>query len=567
MFLVLVNILVVLVARENAASLGAPAAIRLFHTRRPMINSTAQQTEAVPVTLSPFQELQKTVRKVSVHVPKQIFPKSFHDEENQVTIPQHQTVQHNLQNNDSEEQSSLEDTNDTTTERTASTVYDFQSSTTKEQRSLEELLKLARIKYLGHDLSGKPTSPRTVEKRKPKSRVRLSNRRKLIIETNKQRHGLIHGGFGSSRLRLSGVKVPGTGISQTQKPISTMNIDESYTIEISTSAKVQEAKELKIDLASNNGKITPKMDEPKTAMYTSTARPETGVTIQSTISSDGSIFETSRTELDNTDQTTIPTTSDDLSSLSLDISKHVSTSPEDSPMRKRMTKITDTFQLMSSDEAQSVINIHQGRSLMHRPGHLIANIQNIYDASKETTYKKAHRVATAPSRVQIKEELLFSDTKNDSSQVSTSESESDSSGENDSTEGSADDWMEIFNGQYHEIDPGQYHETNPGQYHEVNPGQYHEANPGQYHETDPGQYYEINPGQEVQLNIEFNPEEETKTYNVHKKTGDYIIGEVGKINVNNGQTLEGVRYTAVDGMVDQAQIAEILQSFFGTQTN
>lgn len=93
--------------------------------------------------------------------------------------------------------------------------------------------------------------------------MRLNNRRKLIIETNKQRHGLIHGGFGSSRLRLSGVKVPGSGISQTQKPISTVNIDESYTIETSTSAKVQEAKEFKIDLASNNGKITTKIDEQK----------------------------------------------------------------------------------------------------------------------------------------------------------------------------------------------------------------------------------------------------------------------------------------------------------------
>ena len=76
----------------------------------------------------------------------------------------------------------------------------------------------------------------------------------------------------------------------------------------------------------------------------------------------------------------------------------------------------------------------------------------------------------------------------------------------------------------------------------MNPGQYHEDNPGQYHESDPGQYHEINPGQEVQLNIEFNPDEETKTYNVHRKTGDYIIGEVGKINVNNGQTLEVIEH-------------------------
>ena len=60
--------------------------------------------------------------------------------------------------------------------------------------------------------------------------------------------------------------------------------------------------------------------------------------------------------------------------------------------------------------------------------------------------------------------------------------------------------------------------------------------------TIPGQYQEVNPGQELQLNIEFDPAEETKTYNVHERTGDYIIGEVGRINVNNGQTLEVVKH-------------------------
>merc|ERR1711915_921406 len=71
--------------------------------------------------------------------------------------------------------------------------------------------------------------------------------------------------------------------------------------------------------------------------------------------------------------------------------------------------------------------------------------------------------------------------------------------------------------------------------------QWSDIHDGQYHEVNPGQYREINPGQEVQLDVESNPVDETKTYNVHKKTGDYIIGEVGKIDVNNGQTVEGVR--------------------------
>merc|ERR1711962_488850 len=85
-------------------------------------------------------------------------------------------------------------------------------------------------------------------------------------------------------------------------------------------------------------------------------------------------------------------------------------------------------------------------------------------------------------------------------------------------------------------------------------GQYHEVNPGQYHEKDPGQYEAV---------VQFNEKDETQSYNVHRKTGDYIIGEVGKIDINNGQTLEGVRYTAVEGMVDQDQITEILRRYFG----
>merc|ERR1711962_1739794 len=106
--------------------------------------------------------------------------------------------------------------------------------------------------------------------------------------------------------------------------------------------------------------------------------------------------------------------------------------------------------------------------------------------------------------------------------------------------------IDIFDGQYHEVNPGQYHEENPGQYHGVNEGQYHETNPGQYEAV-----------------VQFNEKDETQSYNVHRKTGDYIIGEVGKIDINNGQTLEGVRYTAVEGMVDQDQITEILRRYFG----
>ena len=100
---------------------------------------------------------------------------------------------------------------------------------------------------------------------------------------------------------------------------------------------------------------------------------------------------------------------------------------------------------------------------------------------------------------------------------------------------------EVIKGNYHEIQPGQYHEINPGQYHEVNPGQYHETNPGQYHETNPGQYDEKHPGQDLGLDkitVNFEHGEESRSYNVKANAGDFIIGEVGRIDINSGQTLE-----------------------------
>jgi len=128
---------------------------------------------------------------------------------------------------------------------------------------------------------------------------------------------------------------------------------------------------------------------------------------------------------------------------------------------------------------------------------------------------------------------------------------------------------DIFSGQYLEVNPGQYHEVNPGQYTEVNPGQYTEVNPGQYTEVNPGQYEEVHPGQDLKIDdvtVDVANKDHTKIYNVQAKAGEFIIGEVGKINVNNGQTFQGVRYTAVDGYLDQGQISDILKEFFGTQT-
>ena len=100
---------------------------------------------------------------------------------------------------------------------------------------------------------------------------------------------------------------------------------------------------------------------------------------------------------------------------------------------------------------------------------------------------------------------------------------------------------EIIEGQYHEINPGQYHEVNPGQYHEINPGQYHETNPGQYHESNPGQYDAKQSGQDLgvdKITVNFDHGEKSRSYNVKANAGEFIIGEVGRIDIDSGQTLE-----------------------------
>merc|ERR1711988_1496744 len=103
---------------------------------------------------------------------------------------------------------------------------------------------------------------------------------------------------------------------------------------------------------------------------------------------------------------------------------------------------------------------------------------------------------------------------------------------------------------------GEYTEVNPGQYHETNPGQYHEVNPGQYHLED----------KDIQVSVDDNREDDSRTYDVRANAGDFIIGEVGRIDINSGQTLEGVRYTALESEVDYGKIKEILEMYFGART-
>ena len=116
---------------------------------------------------------------------------------------------------------------------------------------------------------------------------------------------------------------------------------------------------------------------------------------------------------------------------------------------------------------------------------------------------------------------------------------------------------------------GQYLETNPGPYHHDPVGDLappyvhdHRANyqhdstgdtaPPYHHDSSgdldedgysnldtnyPGDY-EVN-----EVKVDFDNQDEHKIYNVQAKAGDFIIGEVGRIDINNGQTVEVSYYS------------------------
>ena len=149
----------------------------------------------------------------------------------------------------------------------------------------------------------------------------------------------------------------------------------------------------------------------------------------------------------------------------------------------------------------------------------------------------------------------------------------------------------IYSGQYHEVNPGQYHEVNPGQYHEINPGQYNEVNPGQYSTDRRGdspkppseQYFTEEPRaintagshntlpskslNDVQVEVQHT--DDAQIYNVQSEIdGRFIIGEYGTISKESGQTLQGVRYTAVsDVSVDPSLIYQTLIKYFPMQAD
>ena len=57
--------------------------------------------------------------------------------------------------------------------------------------------------------------------------------------------------------------------------------------------------------------------------------------------------------------------------------------------------------------------------------------------------------------------------------------------------------------------------------------------------------------------------EDAQVYNVQSKVDNFIIGEYGTISKSDGQTIQGVRYTAVDDQsIDPQIIYETLKKFF-----
>ena len=57
--------------------------------------------------------------------------------------------------------------------------------------------------------------------------------------------------------------------------------------------------------------------------------------------------------------------------------------------------------------------------------------------------------------------------------------------------------------------------------------------------------------------------DDAQVYNVQSKVDNFIIGEYGTISKTDGQTIQGVRYTAVDDQsIDPKIIYDTLRKFF-----
>jgi len=266
-----------------------------------------------------------------------------------------------------------------------------------------------------------------------------------------------------------------------------------------------------------------------------------------------------------------PRSRDHVSSLSPpSLSENSKKSFQEPNLKNETSEEEDTFEGFSDDfetsESKSQLSVFSSLSDTDEKTGNEEETDNEF-VSEDLDYNNQPSYPTHSERVP---KVISS--KSSASQLVTEPEEKDSEIPSDEEVATKGLYHEISPGQYHEVNPGQYHEVNPGQYHEVNPGQDFEVNPGQYHEVNPGQYHEVNPGQyrvedkDIQFSVDDNRDDYSRTYDVRANAGDFIIGEVGRIDINSGQTLEGVRYTALESEVGYEKIKEILEMYFGTRT-
>ena len=136
MILVLLYISAVLVAQENAASLGAPTALHVIHTQ-----SATQQTDAVPDTLNPSEEVNESDRKASAL--RNLFFKRIKNQEPEISIFRPKVIMESVRSSENgDESAQRKSVND-------KIQADDQLTKAKEPKSLHERLNLARMKYLG----------------------------------------------------------------------------------------------------------------------------------------------------------------------------------------------------------------------------------------------------------------------------------------------------------------------------------------------------------------------------------------------------------------------------------
>merc|ERR1711892_1207349 len=192
----------------------------------------------------------------------------------------------------------------------------------------------------------------------------------------------------------------------------------------------------------------------------------------------------------------------------------------------------DDFQL---SESRSVINLHSASELLinfEKPS--ISNEENPNSDKDATTML----ITKLGDNKGLKDDISLSSTQAGTSEITTEYPQPERSPKRIISKGALSQIIEdstTLKG-LKELQTVTPDEVIKGQYHEIHPGQYHETNPGQYHENHPGQYHESNPGQDLgvdKITVNFDHGEKSRSYNVKANAGDFVIGEVGRIDNNS----------------------------------